>query len=120
MKYYGKVGHIWEPVLKQNFYFLCSTPDYCVGFLKRQFKIQSNISYFAGKDGRCLAYEKKNKTGSVLLIWVCSFKIPVILHEINHAVHYALRERNVGRNEELFCYYAGYLASEIFKNKKVK
>lgn len=109
-KWCGKILHIFDPIYRQNYYYFnCKTEKEYQKLLKIKFRINTEIRE---RDGGCEVYEQSGT--DVCFIWSKGRDIPVIAHEIMHAVSYVLRRKGIGLSKETDEAY-GYLAQFLMK-----
>lgn len=106
---------IWDPVFKQNYYFICSSAERLNQTLKEQFGVKEDIEIDSHTTGRRIYIDKDDGT-NIIVMWVRTWDHDFIAHEVWHAVHKCLRLRGVD-DEETHAYCIGFVTKGIYKQK---
>ncbi len=111
-------------IFKFDFLFtIGSTEKEIIKYIKNKFDYElddEEIKHIdiEGKGGRTVRF----KSGAVL-IWVKTDFIPIIAHEINHAVEFTLEAVSIPHNDdtsEVYTYFAEHLWRQLCEDKNAR
>lgn len=109
-----KIIHIYDETFKQNYYILYGAPlkEYIKNVKKyTNFIIEDKENYHTGK---CEVYLVKGVR--IIFVWTMKRKIPILAHELSHAVYFTLRDRQIkisDDSEEVYAYLLERLLREV-------
>lgn len=117
-KDYGELLHIYDPVFKNNIYYILS-PDQKVmcQIIKKRFGITKDVH--EGTDGRFLS--EKWQDYPIGIIWTRNRLPQTIAHEACHATFWALEDKGVKpgfETEEVYAYMIQFIMKEIMEYLK--
>ncbi len=120
MKHHCKIKHIFDPLFKQNIYYIgVKTNKEYLKILKKEYNLEGKTDVA----GRFQVIDKQGQ--KIGLIWAPKDNIPCIVHECMHAVNWYLGKRGIYLsfdaegfdNGEIFAYCIEFLVKEILSNR---
>lgn len=119
---------LYEPVFKQNYYFLRKASAKEINdFCKKNFSFNPEYEENGAAGKCCQIFNEKNEMRIVISVrsWVKSdpYCLSVFMHECNHAAMYTMEKCGVDvsvKNHEAFNYLAMYIFEEFLKMDKTK
>ena len=118
----GKVLHIVDPVLRSNFYYIC-TPTHAEFVKVVKDKLNIDVEDHNSAEGECLFIETEDN--NICILWTCKRTPAIVAHEVLHAIFALFRLQNIPLNEsteEIFSLAVQYLLGAILcpQGKKKK
>jgi hypothetical protein len=109
-----KIGHIWDPVFKQNFYIVICSVDRIKNLLINLWELdKKSVEKSDFFHGKMMVFEQDGQ--NIILFWMTEPKISYLNHELSHATFTLMRDRNI-KDEEAHTYYIEFLSDEIIPN----
>ncbi len=113
-KRWGKVLHIFEPTLRQNYYFIYAKDrNEYLKIVKKRFNIQLPIKDAVGAFNVIAQGDT-----DVCLLWANIKDVCNIAHECFHAIIYSLQQRDIelsSKTEEIYAYHLAFLMRAIIE-----
>ena len=111
-KRWGKTLHIFDPILRQNYYFVhAKDKDEYHKIVKKEFKVDLPNK---GSGGSFNVISQNDI--EIGLLWAKKNDICNLAHECFHAISYTLRQRGIelsAETDEIYAYHLAFLMRTI-------
>lgn len=113
---------VYDKVTRNNFYISYGiAPSDYIEAVKRLINVDVNgLEYHAGKCQVFTYYPEGDGQSTIIWIWTREKKPHWLMHEIFHAVHFALRSKCIlsDDSDEMYAYFLEMLVYEILEKLK--